>query len=50
MKGVVLKIYSISKGEGQLRIANTQFAAGTYNYTLYVEGKKVDTKQMIIGR
>ncbi len=50
MKGVALKTYFINKGEGQINVSNVQLATGTYNYTLYVDGKKVDTKQMVITK
>jgi hypothetical protein len=50
MKGAALKTYSINKGAGQLSLSNTQFAAGIYNYTLYVVGKVVDTKQMVVTK
>jgi len=50
MKGAVIRNYSINKGTGQLTISKTQLAPGTYNYTLYVGGNKIDTKRMIIER
>jgi hypothetical protein len=31
-------------------LANGAIAAGTYTYTLIVNGKQVDSKQMIIAR
>jgi len=50
IKGSVLKTFNASKGEGQLMIKNGQLPAGTYNYTLYINNKTVDTKQMILMR
>ena len=48
MKGSVLKIYNASKGEGQLSIRTGELPAGTYNYILYQNNKKIDSKQMVI--
>jgi len=50
MKGRVLKAFNLSKGAGQIIIKSGDFAAGTYNYTLYVNNNKIDTKQMIVIR
>jgi hypothetical protein len=50
MKGSVLKTYTITSGEGQLTIRTGELPTGTYNYTLYVNNSKIDTKQMIIAR
>ncbi len=48
MKGSVVRAYNVSKGEGQLNIKSGEFPSGTYNYSLYVNQNKIDTKQMII--
>lgn len=47
-KGSSLKSYSASRGEGQVNIKPGDLPAGIYNYTLYVNDKLVDTKQMMI--
>ena len=47
-KGSVVKIFTATKGNGQLNIKSGELAAGTYNYTLYVNNKSIDTKQMVI--
>ncbi|WP_018616328.1 tail fiber domain-containing protein [Segetibacter koreensis] len=47
-KGADIKVYNASKGQGQLTIAQGELAAGIYNYTMYIDHKKVDTKRMII--
>lgn len=39
-----------AKGAGQLNIRSGELAAGTYNYTLYVNDKKIDSKQMVITK
>jgi trimeric autotransporter adhesin len=50
-KGQVVKRISLAnRGTGQLTLDANSFASGSYNYTLLVEGKQVDTKQMIIAR
>lgn len=48
IKGSVLRAYNVSRGEGQVNIKSGEFASGTYNYTLYMNNNKIDTKQMII--
>uniref|UniRef100_UPI00037E5B32 tail fiber domain-containing protein n=1 Tax=Segetibacter koreensis TaxID=398037 RepID=UPI00037E5B32 len=48
MKGSVLRTFNISKGEGQINMNVGELTAGTYNYTLYVNSNKIDTKQLII--
>lgn len=48
IKGSVIKAYNVFKGEGQVNIKNGELAPGTYNYTLYINSNKIDTKQMII--
>jgi hypothetical protein len=51
MNGQTLKQFSISStGFGKQTIAPGQFAQGTYTYTLYVDGKRIDTKQMVLTR
>ncbi|MEP6596193.1 MAG: T9SS type A sorting domain-containing protein, partial [Ginsengibacter sp.] len=49
-KGSALKVYTASKGEGQLNIKSGELPAGTYNYTLYINDKKIDSKQMVIAK
>lgn len=47
-KGSALKVYTASKGDGQVNIKSGELAAGTYTYTLYLNDKKIDSKQMVI--
>ena len=49
-KGSILKTYNASPGQGQLSIKSSDLPAGTYYYSLFVNDKKIDTKQMIITR
>jgi trimeric autotransporter adhesin len=50
-KGQVVKTFSLgNRGAGQININTTTLAAGTYNYTLYVDGKQADTKRLIVDR
>jgi len=49
-KGRTLKIYKAIAGQGYLNIKSSELPAGTYNYTLYVSDRKVDTKQMVITK
>ena len=47
--GKILKEINVSgSGKGSLRIDASTLASGAYNYSLYVEGKLIDTKQMIL--
>lgn len=48
MKGSVLRAYNVLRGEGQVNIKRGELPSGTYNYTLYVDNNKIDTKQMIL--
>jgi len=48
VKGSLIKTFSAAKGEGQINIKSGQLPAGTYNYTLYINSKTVDTRQMIL--
>jgi hypothetical protein len=51
MSGKTIKIISLtSKGTGQLTLSSGTLAAGSYNYTLWIDGKQVDSKQMIITK
>ncbi len=48
IKGSVLKVYNAAKGAGQINIKTGELPAGTYNYSLYVNDKRIDSKQMVI--
>jgi trimeric autotransporter adhesin len=50
MKGRLIKTFTATKDEGQINISSGELPAATYNYTLLVNGKKIDTKQMIITK
>jgi hypothetical protein len=46
--GNKIKEYKIGdKGMGQLNVSSTNLAAGMYSYSLYVNGKIIDTKKMV---
>ena len=47
-EGRLIKTFNAAKGEGQVNIKSGELPAGTYNYTLYVNNKVADTKQMIL--
>lgn len=50
-KGQLLKTASLNgKGDGQVTLDAGMLAAGSYTYSLWIEGKQVDTKQMIIQK
>jgi trimeric autotransporter adhesin len=50
LNGVQLKSFDLngSKGAGQIMISGGAFAAGTYIYTLTVDGKRIDSKRMVL--
>jgi len=49
VSGHILKtIVLTDKGAGNLSVNTGELAAGNYMYSLFVDGKKVDTRQMII--
>ena len=50
MKGQLLKSYKLSSGENNLSIAGGTLASGQYTYSLLADGKKVDSKSMIITK
>lgn len=50
MKGAVVKAAVLGKGNGQVSINSNAFAAGTYTYSLWVNGKQVETRQMVVSR
>jgi hypothetical protein len=46
---VQLKQFDLQgKGFGQVLISGGSFAAGTYVYTLTVDGRQVDSKRMVL--
>ncbi|HUP13571.1 MAG TPA: T9SS type A sorting domain-containing protein, partial [Niastella sp.] len=49
-KGQVVKTITLNRGTGQVNVNTATLAAGTYNYTLYVDGRQVDTKRFVIAR
>lgn len=50
LDGKALKKVDISKGKGFITINANELAAGTYSYTMLVDGKVIDTKLMIISK
>ncbi|HUM45368.1 MAG TPA: tail fiber domain-containing protein, partial [Chitinophagales bacterium] len=51
MKGNVIKTYFISQaGKGELIINAGELSSGSYQNTLIVDGRKIDTKQMVLAR
>ena len=48
--GKTLKTINLSvSGKGQMNIDTRGLTPGTYSYTLLVDGKMIDTKQMVVG-
>jgi hypothetical protein len=49
--GKVLKQLTLSgAGKGSVYVDASMMAAGAYNYTLYVDGKMIDSKQMVTAK
>ena len=49
MNGKVVKtITAIAKGNGQIILKAGELTAGTYQYSLIVNGKLIDTKKMVL--
>ncbi|MFK7932566.1 MAG: hypothetical protein AB8G22_03595 [Saprospiraceae bacterium] len=49
LNGQVLKTVTIAeRGAGQINLASRSLAAGSYTYTLVLDGEIVDTKQMVL--
>ena len=49
MNGRVIKTFSnLNNGFGTVNISAGTFAAGTYQYSLFIDGNKIDTKEMVI--
>ena len=49
MNGTVIKTLTITaKGKGNLTLGRNALAAGEYMYSLWIDGRQVDIKRMII--
>ncbi len=49
--GKTLQSITLSaKGRGSVQVDAASLSAGAYNYALYVDGKLIDTKQMLVAR
>jgi flagellar hook assembly protein FlgD len=50
-KGQVVKTLSLgNRGTGQANVDISMLAAGTYNYALFVDGRQVDNKRLVVAR
>jgi hypothetical protein len=51
MKGSVIKqVLLSSRGTSKITLNTAALAAGTYTYSLHVDGSKVDSKQLFVAR
>lgn len=49
MNGATIKTITLSgTGAGQVSVATAELAAGTYTYSLFVDGSLIDTKKMVL--
>lgn len=46
---IVDRITITQKGDGEVSVNASGYASGMYYYTLYLDGKKIDTKKMIVN-
>jgi len=46
---IVNRVAVKKKGEGEISVNASNYASGMYYYTLYLDGKKIDTKKMIVN-
>jgi hypothetical protein len=50
MNGKMIKSYKLSPGMNTVNIAAGSLPSGQYNYSLLADGKKVDSKSMVITK
>ena len=50
VNGKTIKQIALSDGPGTINIDASALNAGTYNYTLVVDGKTIETKRMVIAK
>lgn len=50
MTGILLKTIILNRGSKQVALDTWNLAPGIYNYTLYVEGQRINTKRMVVTR
>lgn len=49
-KGSTVKAYSVPGGRGQITIKSGELPSGAYQYSLYSNGKHIDSRQMMITK
>jgi flagellar hook assembly protein FlgD len=50
-KGQVVKSFTLNnRGSGQVNLNTSTLAAGSYHYTLFVDGRQVATKRFVVTR
>lgn len=49
-RALIDRIELTSRGDGHIVFANSRLADGVYYYALFVDGRMVDTKQMILSK
>ncbi|MFT7588451.1 MAG: hypothetical protein ACI959_000661 [Limisphaerales bacterium] len=51
LAGRIVAEYDIREtGFGQVEFSNSEITSGSYHYSLFVDGKKIDSKQMVMQR
>ena len=41
---------NLANGQSEVEFSTTDLSSGTYQYSLYINGRVVDSKQMVIAR
>ena len=49
-QGIELKVFNITTGEGIITIHASELPSGNYNYSLIIDGRIIDTKNLIITK
>jgi hypothetical protein len=48
--GITIKAIAVSSSKGNVNIDASTLSSGAYQYSLVVDGRLIDTKQMLLAR
>jgi len=48
--GKQMKVFNVSNIMNEVKLNSGELQPGTYQYTLYIDGQKVDSKQMLVAK
>jgi uncharacterized delta-60 repeat protein len=49
-KGRILKSFTVQEGKGQVVLQSDLLTSGTYQYSLYINGRLIDSKEMVVAK